>query len=111
MNIEELEKLIDIEIQWLYYYGLAESRKKLNENSNIYNDLVSIGYTKRIMKLDLRCCPCIITSDEIISKKTDVSKLKKINGLRGENKLSPIEAYVLIYPEKKIEIINRLKPK
>ena len=111
MNIEELKKLIDIEIQWLYYYSLAESRRRLNEHSNIYNDLVSIGYTKRVMKLDLRCCPCIITSDEIISEKTDISRLKKVNGLRGENRLSPVEAYISIYPEKKMDIINRLRPK
>ena len=111
MKIEELKKLVDLEVQWLYYYSHSESRKKLNENSNIYEDLVSIGYTKRVMRLDLRCCPCVITSDEIISEGTNISKLIKINNLRGENKLSPIETYITVFPEKKMEIFNRLKPK
>jgi hypothetical protein len=104
MTIEELNKLVDLEIQWLRYYGHEESRNKLNEKSNLYEDLVSIGYTKRVMKLDLRCCPCTITG-------TELSNLKKENKLRSNTNLSPIEIYIKIYPEKKMEIFNRLKTK
>lgn len=110
MKIEELKKLVDLEIQWLYYYGHSESRQKLNENSNIYKDIVPIGYTKRVMKLDLRCCPCVITAEEKISEGMDISKLIKISDLRGNNKLSPIETYITIFPEKKMEIFGKLKP-
>ena len=109
MLIEELEKLIDLEIQWLRYYAHVDSRQNLNENSDIYNDLVPIGYTKRIMKLDRRCSPCIITSDEIINEETDVSKLVTDSNLRGYNRYSPIEAYIKIYPERKMEVLNRLR--
>jgi hypothetical protein len=109
MTLEELNKLIDIELQWLYYYSSKESKQKLNINSNIYNDLVSIGYTKRPMKLDLRCCPCIITSDEIITENFDISKLKKDSNLRGDNRYSPAEVFMIIFPDKKMSILERLK--
>jgi len=109
MTLEELNKLIDIELQWLYYYSTRESKEKLNINSNIYNDLVSIGYTKRPMKLDFRCCPCIITSDEIITENFDISKLKKDSNLRGDNRYSPIEAFIIIFPNNKMDILEKLK--
>ena len=110
MNIEELEKYVDLEIQWLNYYANKETREKLTEHSNIYNDLISIGYTKRVIKLDLRCCPCTITSDEIITEGTELNKLRKHEvNLRGENKLSPIETYIRIFPYNKMKIINKLK--
>jgi hypothetical protein len=109
MNREELEKYIELEIQWLNYYANEESRKKLNENSDIYKDLKSIGYTKRVIKLDLRCCPCTITSDEIIKESTELLKLRKHSvNLRGENKLSPIETYITIFPNEKMKILNKL---
>lgn len=109
MTLEELNKLVDLELQWLRYYSHVDSRNKLNENSNIYDDLVSIGYTKRVVKLDLRCCPCIITSDEIISKDFDLSKLKIDSNLRGENRLTPVETFIIIFPEQKMNILNKLK--
>ena len=112
MKIEELKKLVDLEVQWLRYYSREDSRMRFNENSDIYTDLVSIGYTKRVVRLDLRCCPCVLTSDELITNNTDVSDLKKAEyNVRGENKLSPVEAYITIFPEKKIEIIGMLKDK
>jgi hypothetical protein len=106
---EKLEKLVDLEIQWLKYYSTRESKNKLNESSNIYEDLVSIGWTKRVMKLELRCCPCIITSDEIIIENFDLSKLKVDSTVRGYNRYTPLETYIKIFPEEKIEIINKLK--
>jgi len=110
MNINELEKLVELELQWLYYYSREDSKQNLNLESNIYEDLISIGYTKRPVKLDIRCCPCTITSDKIITEKTDISELFKspINK-RGENKLSPVEVYIKLFPDKKIDIINKLK--
>lgn len=109
MTLEELNKLIDIEIQWLFYYAHIDSRNNLNENSNIYEDLVPIGYTKRPMSLSSRCIPCIITSDETITEKFDIFKLRKDSNLRGENRYSPVEAFIIIFPEKKMELLNRLK--
>ena len=109
MELNELCKLIDIEIQWLHYYAHVESREQLNESSDIYNDLVSIGYTKRVMPLEMRCCPCVITSDEIITEGLDLSKLQKDKNLRGDNRLSPLEAYIKLFPDKKMIMLNRLK--
>jgi hypothetical protein len=109
MTIEELQKLIDLELQWLYYYSDRESKSKLNEESDLYRDLAPMGYTKRPMRLDLRCCPCIITSDETITEGFDINKLIKDNNLRGENRYSPLEVYIKIYPNKKMDIIKRLQ--
>jgi hypothetical protein len=109
MNIKELENLVEQEIQWLRYYGHVDSRRELNEKSEIYRDLIPTGYTKRIMPLDRRCSPCIITSEEIICEGFDISKLVKDSNLRGENRYSPIEAYIIIFPEKKMEIFSMLK--
>lgn len=109
MTIEELKKLVDLELQWLRYYVREDSRMKINEDTEIYRDLVSIGYTKRVVKLDRRCSPCVITSDELIDEKTDISKLFKLATIRGENKYSPLEAFLILYPEKKMETLNILK--
>lgn len=111
MTLDELNKLIDLEIQWLYYYSHIDSRNSLNEKSNLYQDLVPIGYTKRVMSLFSRCVPCLITSEETIIEGLDVSKLKKDSSGRGDNKYSPVEAFIIIFPNKKMEILNRLKPK
>ena len=110
MTIEELNKLVDLELQWLKYYSWKPSRMELNENSSIYTDLISIGYTKRVVKLDLRCVPCVLTSDETITKDTDISQITKAEyKVRGENKLSPVETFITMFPERKMEIIDRLK--
>lgn len=109
MTLEELNKLVDLELQWLHYYSHIDSRNNLNEDSNIYEDLVPIGYTKRNLSLSSRCVPCIITSDYIITKNFDISKLKKDSNLRGENRYSPLEAFIIIFPDKKMETLNRLK--
>jgi len=109
VTLKELEELIDRELSCLNYYARTDTRMALNINSSIYDDLVSIGWTKKVMKLELRCCPCIITSDETITENFDVSKLKIAHTIRGDNKYTPLEAYLKIFPDKKIEILNRLK--
>ena len=109
MTLEELKRLVDIELGWLKGYARSDTRMALNINSSIYDDLVSIGWTKKVMKLELRCCPYIITSDETITENFDVSKLKIAHTIRGENRYTPVEAYIKIFPEKKMELLNRLK--
>lgn len=109
MTLEELNKLVDHEIQWLYYYSTAESKNNLNENSEIYRDLKPMNYSKKIIKLDLRCCPCTITADEIITSNTNISDLRTDDYLRDENKLSPVEAFIKLYPDKKMLLFDRLK--
>jgi len=108
MTEELLYKLIDHEIQWLSYYGLREDRELLNENSNIYKDVRSIGYTKRVIELTLRCSPGLITSDVAITKETKIEDLKQDYFPRGENKFTPLEVFFILYPERKMEMIKRL---
>lgn len=109
MTLDELNKLVDLEIQWLRYYAREDSRLLLNENSNIYTDLVSIGYTKRVVPLHLRCVPCVLTAIDGINEDMDLSKLQKLASIKNDNNLSPLEAYIKIYPEQKLQILNRLK--
>jgi hypothetical protein len=111
MNKSELEKLVNQEIDWLRYYGYREDREKLTINSEIYDELNSIGYTKRRISLDRRCAPCIITSDEIICEGIDLDKLRSeyFPHDKNNNRFTPIEAYIIIYPENKKQIIERLK--
>lgn len=109
MTIEELNKLVDIEIQWLFYYSSEESKRNLTKESEIYRDLKPMGYTKRPMSLSSRCVPCIITSDETITENFDICKLRKDSNLRGENRYSPVEAFIIIFPDKKMELFDRLK--
>lgn len=111
MTIKELEDLVDHEIQWLSYYGYREDRNNLNLNSEIYRDVRSIGYTKRVIDLYLRCSPGLITSDIEISKDTIIDKLRRESFPRGNNKFTPLEVYLLIFPDRKEDIINRLKIK
>mgnify|MGYP003405218616 CR=1 FL=1 len=77
MTIEQLTKLVDHEVQWLKYYGFYKTRKKLTIESNIYEDLESIGYTKRVIPLELRCLPCTITASEDININTNLEELRE----------------------------------
>jgi len=110
MTKEELNKLIDHEINWLSYYATRESRSKLNENSDIYKDLVSIGYTKRIIPLDRRCSCGVLTANTQITKNTSIDEVRMTDNVRNvsENRYSPLETYLILFPEEKITIFERL---
>lgn len=106
----EFNKLIDHEVQWLSYYGLREDREKLNIDSDIYRDVRSIGYTKRVIPLMERCSPGLVTSNEIISENSNLEDIYQVTFPKYENRFTPIEAFFILYPQRKIEIINRLIP-
>jgi thermostable 8-oxoguanine DNA glycosylase len=110
MNKEEFLKLVNQELDWLRYYAYDESRKKLNIDSNIYDDLISIGYTKRNLPLYKRCAPCILTSNEKITKTTNIEDLFVEYSLRSnENNLfTPLEIFWIKYPNRRKEIIINL---
>jgi hypothetical protein len=109
MTKEQLDRLVDHEIQWLRYYALAEYRNKLTEKSDIYKELKSIGYTKRVIALDSRCLPCTITSSKKIEQGIDLSELTPDSLPRRENFYSPIETYMILFPDKRAEVIEKLK--
>lgn len=111
MNKEELYKLVNKEIEWLIYYGYRADREKLTINSNIYEEVNSIGYTKRKMPLDQRCAPCILTANEIITKDLDLEKLTICYEKRdnSKNKYTPLEVYLILFPDERNDIIEKIK--
>lgn len=106
---KQLERWIDTELGVLRYYGFREDRWALTENSNIYEDIRSIGYTKRPMPLIRRCSPVSITSDVEINSSTKIEDLYVHNTWDRTNHFSPCEIFIMIYPDRKMEIINILK--
>lgn len=111
MTQELFDKLIEHEIQWINYYGLAECRQHLTEESNIYCDVKSIGWTKRIVDLKFRCSPGLITSDLPITLGLEIDRLVSVSFPEGYNKFTPIETYFILYPDKKKDFIEKLIPK
>jgi len=112
MEIKELNKLVDHELQWLKYYALEESRKKLTTDSNIYQDLKSIGYTKRVISLDKRCAAGAITSktNTPLSEYSVLEDLESIKEYRNpeENKFTPLEVLWVLFPEQRVWVIQQL---
>jgi hypothetical protein len=106
----EFNKLIEHEINWLSYYGLREDREKLNIDSDIYKDVRSIGYTKRVIPLMDRCSPGLITCNNVITKNSKFEDLISIHFPKGDNKFTPIETFFILFPDRKMEIIKRLIP-
>lgn len=113
MTEEYFLNLVKHEIEWISYYATRESKSKLTQNSNVYEELVPIGYVKRQRPLDLRCSPGLITSDEPITEKTKLEDLKQTTFPRSktENKFTPLETLLIIFPNKREEWINKLIPK
>lgn len=112
MTSEELEKYVDHELQWLRYYALEEDRKKLTESSDIYSELRSIGYTKRVIPLHKRCVSCSITSktNTPFCKYSLLDDLISIQEYKNhqENKFTPLEVYWELFPEKRSWVIEKL---
>ena len=103
---ERLKKEVDLEIQWLKYYGLREDREKLDLSKSIYEQVRSIGYTKRVVPLDLRCIGCL--SYEWRDNIT-IEELVPLNERRdGVNKFTPLEIWIKLFPQDKKIIYNLL---
>jgi hypothetical protein len=108
MKKEELWKLVELEIQWLAYYGLGEDRKKLDlSKDSIYEQLRSIGYTKRVIPLDLRCIGALCYKWE---EGMGVEDLVPLNERRNfvENKFTPLETWVKLFPNEKEMIYKKI---
>lgn len=98
MTVEELKKLVLHELEWLKYYAREDTRQKLDNNTSIYNQLVSIGYAKRVFSLSYRCAAASIK----IENDNFSSTLEPRN---LENKIyTPLETWLIIYPESFSEI-------
>lgn len=108
MEKKELWKIVELEIQWLAYYGLGEDRKVLDlSKESIYEQLRSIGYTKRVIPLDLRCIGalCYEWKDGM-----GIEDLLPLNERRNpsEKKYSPLETWVKLFPNEKEMIYKKI---
>ena len=105
--IEKLKREVEHEIQWLHYYGYKPDRVKLDlSKGGIYEQIQSIGYTKRVVPLDLRCIGGLayVWNDD-----TNIDNLICLSERRnGIDKLSPIELWVKLFPNDIEKIYNKL---
>ena len=114
MTQEYFYKLVEHEIEWLRYYSTRESKSKLTIDSNIYSELVPMGYVKRKRDLDLRCSPGLITSKDPITEKTTIEELEQTTFPRlreKNNRYTPLETLFIILPDKRQEYLDKLIPK
>lgn len=110
MKYEDLLKYVEHELQWLRYYANRETRESLNLESNLYSDLKSIGYTKRVIPLDLRCTCARISSESKITEKSELETLSEVTDTRNNEKniFTPLEIFWMRYPEKRDWVIFKL---
>lgn len=103
--------LVNIELNWVKFYSTPESIYSLTENSDLYSELKPVGYSGGMISLDNCCIPCIVTSEKPINSKTKISDLKTITSTRdtSQNRYSPLEVYWILYPEKRLDLISKLK--
>ena len=105
---KQLERWIDHELSFLRYYGLREDRMKLTTDSNLYDDIRVIGYTKRPMSLRNRCIPAVIKCDTEINSNTKIEELNTTDERTGDI-YSPCEVFMKMFPDRKDEIIEIIK--
>jgi len=108
--IGNLNDWVDHEVQWLSYYSTSESRSKLTLDSEIYLDLVTMGYCKKPTPLYIRCSICLLSNGSKIDKNTDISTIKTIHRVKTDVDYTPLELFLIIYPTEKERILNRLRP-
>jgi hypothetical protein len=96
MTEKELDRSAEQECSWLHYYGHDEARR-IDEYNDVdfYNRLKSIGYCKRVIKLDRRCPAYCISSDKPVLEST-IEELQMVSGPRdhSNNVYTPLE-YVM----------------
>jgi hypothetical protein len=105
MNKEELWKHVDREVDWAKYYGYAEDIKVLDMDKPFYDQVRSIGYAKVNTPLDIRCNGYLCFEYKDGMKVEDLVSLNQRRNSE-ENKFTPLEVWVMLYPEDK-EIINK----
>lgn len=96
MKIIELKKYVIHELEWLKYYAIEKSRQELNSESPIYDQLESIGYTKRVVSLPDRCTGARVKRN---SNNDDWSITTEESRNHKNNVYTSLEAWLIIYPE------------
>ena len=107
MDKEELWKQVSRELDWLAYYGYREDREKVDMDKPLYDQVRSIGYTKVVTPLDVRCNGwlCFEYTDGMTIEDL-VPLMERRNS--EENKFTPVEIWVKLFPEDKELIYKRL---
>ncbi len=110
MEKEEIRRAAEEELQWLKYYALAESRQAFDPTKSPYDQLGSIGYTKRVIPLDRRCAFLRLTAKTALVD-TPIEEMIAANGPRDpdNNVLSALEVYMLKYPEEHDWVVKSLQ--
>ena len=80
----------------------------MTTDSNLYEDIRVIGYTKRPMSLRNRCIPAVIKCDTEINSNTKIEDLYTTQD-RVSNIYSPCEVFMKMFPDRSQEIIDILK--
>lgn len=97
MTESEIIKAAQQEADWLRYYGRREDRESDDFSDGFYDRVKSIGYTKKVIPLPMRCsCMYITSTDGHTVIGNDVKNLIPISGPRDTfNNIHTALEYVL----------------
>lgn len=120
MEIEELIKNVEQELQWLKYYALAEvdqsiypdknGRRNFDPTRSPYDQLVSIGYTKRVTPLAMRCVFLRLTAETPIRDTPLEQMIPSTEGCNPDNNIfSALEVFLMKYPDKHGWVFDQLQ--
>ena len=85
MKEQELNRAAEQESSWLHYYGLGEDREKDPlDDAMFYDRMRSIGYTKRVIPLPMRCVCMYVTSDKPVLE-SSIEELQSVSGPRNHD--------------------------
>ena len=107
MTKEELWKQVRHELDWFTYYGYWEDKKVMDMDKSLYDQVRSIGYAKVVTELDLRCIGYLCFEWKDGMELEDLIPLMERRNTK-ENKLSPMEIWLKLYPEDKQKFYNKL---
>lgn len=110
MEKEDLIKAVEQELQWLRYYANAETRKSFDPSKSPYEQLASIGYTKRVISLDMRCAFIRLTAETPINE-THIDQMIISTDRKNHsiNVYTALEVFMLKYPEEHDWVMNKLQ--
>lgn len=104
-------------MQWLKYYALAETnipgkngRRNFDPSKSPYEQFVSIGYTKRVTQLSMRCAFLRLTAETPIAETPIEKMIPSTDVCNSENNVySALEVLLMKYPDKHDWVFNSLQ--
>lgn len=109
MFLEEFNKLVQQEIDWLRYYACHEDKKSLTPDKHPY-DMRPMGYTKVRTPLRIRCAAAMLSATYVITEKSKVKDLFIVQRTHSpaDNVYTPLEIYWMIFPNRRQHVIDKL---